>query len=178
MNMMTEKINWEKKLPDNSYQRRFLGYSFKKNNTEIGYLDIKGLLNREVIGKMLDCEIEFIDKYSPDSKWYSPKIYTALFDSKTKKYLAKITGSLTIRYFKQPIYRRDILTIEGKNYTFYILRNKSITVFEESAETSIINCDNPRSEKGEIIYQEGINQAVLLAVFYVLHQFMELYESS
>ncbi len=136
------------------------------------------MLNREVTGKLLDDEIEFKDKYSPDSKWYSPKIYTALFDNKTKKYLAKITGSLAISYLKQPIYKREILTIEEKSYTFQILRNKAITVFEESTETNIINCDNPTSEKGEIIYQEGINQAVLLAVFYILHQFMELHESS
>lgn len=178
LNMTIRKINWEKRLPDNSSQRRFVGYNFKENNVEIGFLQIKGLLNREVKGKLFDNEIEYKDRYSPESKWYSPKIHTVLFDNKTKQYLAKITGSLSINYLKQTIYKREIVTSEGEKYTFQIQKNQGITLIEENTETNIINCDNPTCQKGEIIYQEGINLTVLLAVFYILHQFMELSESS
>lgn len=176
--MMTEKISWEKKLPDRSFQRRFAGYTFKKNNAEIGYFHEIGFLNLKVIGKLLDNEIEFISRFSPDSKWYSTKIYTILYDNKTKTKLAKITGSLSIKYFKQPIYERKILTIEEKSYTLQIFRNNVMNVFEDGNGNIVINCKKPRLEKGELNHQEGISQTVLLAVFYILHDFMELYESS
>ncbi len=176
--MTTKKINWEKRLPDNSTQRRLVEYSLKEINKEIGFLQIKGLLNQEVKGKLFDSEIEYKNRYSPDSKWYSPKLYTVLFDKTTKQYLAKITGSLAINYLKQTIYKREIITSEEKKYTFQIQINQGITLIEDNTDTNIINCDNPTSEKGEIIYQKETNKIVLLAVIYILHQFMELRESS
>ena len=175
---MIKKINWEKNPPDRYSQRKLTGYIFKENDIEIGFFQIKGFLNREVTGKLFNCEIEFKDRYVENRKWFSPSTYTALSDTETKEYVAKITGSTSIKYWKNPIYKREIVTKEDNYYIFQISNNNAAIVFEENSKTNLLNCFNPKSEKGELIFTDAINEAVLLATFYILHQFMELKEST
>ena len=174
---MIRKISWEKKPLDRYSQRRKIEYVFKENSIEVGSFQIKGLLNREVTGQILNLELLLKDKYLPNSKWYSPKIGTMLYDNKTKECVAKITGSLSIKYWNDKIYTREISN-ENKEFVLQITRNHSITVFDKETQKPILNCNNPKSEQGEFSFLAEINEVILLAVFYILHQFMELNEST
>ena len=175
---MIRTVNWEKKTPQRYTQRRLVEYILKENNIEIGYFQIKGLLNQEILGELFTKKIELKNKIQSNSKWFFPSTYTLLLDCVTKDYLAKITGSTAISYLKKIIYKREITTKEEKKYVFQMSIKEGVNVFEDTTSLSIIHCNNPKSQNGAFTFIDGTDETILLATFYILHQFMELNEST
>lgn len=163
--------------PDRYTQRRITEYLFKENGAVIGNFQIKGLLNRTITGQLFNGTLEFKDQYLSDSKWFAPKFGTLIYDKKTQAFYGTISGSLAIKNWKQLIYTREI-SIENKAYTFQITRNHDVAVFDKLLTEPVWSCSNPESEQGEFSFSANLNEVVLLATFYVLHQFMELSESA
>ena len=55
---------------------------------------------------------------------------------------------------------------------------EGVNVFEDTTSLSIIHCNNPKSQNGAFTFIDGTDETILLATFYILHQFMELNEST
>lgn len=185
---MHRTIYWQEKELNRFYERRFTKYIFKENDNEIGFFQIRGTLNLEIYGKFRNHEIEF--KYindDPNSEYiFSPYLGISVLDCKSKECVAQIKGSLAIDTFKKVIFE-NLLSINGDSEYICKIEKKKLSFFErqlvynvkkkEDSEV-LIRCVFDNNTNGKFECSEETDSILFLASFYVLHLFIENYESN
>lgn len=185
---MHTTIYWQEKELNRFYQRRFTKYIFKENGNEIGYLQIKGTLNLEIHGKFMDTEIEFqyINEEPKSEYIFSPYLGVSLFDCENKECVAQIKGSLDINTFKKVMFEHSFLISGDYEYICEVEKVK-LSFFERQLVYNVkkkedskvlIRCVYDNNRNGRIECREVTNPILFLASFYVLHLFIENYESN
>jgi hypothetical protein len=176
---MSHLISWKKEPKNRYFQRKFVKYNFYDNENELGFFQMRGVLNLETQGKFSDQNIIFKYKSSPNSKWYSYKRDVSLYENNTNKRLAVIIDE---KYTHAP-FQILIKTADNNIYTFEINNHKisfwksELIATLKKEEKNLIQCKYEKSEFGELTIENETPAVLVLATFHILHQFMELFES-
>lgn len=169
-------MEWQKCPPDRHSDRRLTKYVFKENDTEVGFFQIKGTLNRQITGSLFEASFQFKDEVLPGSKWYNKVLDTAITRSDSTVPAGRITGRRIFWIFEKPVHQ-FIITVREKDYLYEVKKNQ-ISVCSRGSGNPVLTCSSPKTAKGEILYLPQIDAGVFLASFYIIHQYMDNKESS
>jgi hypothetical protein len=173
---MKRKISWIKGDLERYASEKSFKYVFYEDNIEIGFFQVKGIIGQRRFGKLNEKEITFGWVNIPKNGYFSTYTsYPAILDTKTKEYIAKIEEKTIIGRWLKITEKRVITTKDNKEYIIEITTSNNITVAKDNDE--LLSCQYKNSSEGEIIITSILDDAIILGIFYIIHNFMELKES-